>query len=68
MFENYHINRLNIRIIIYALALSTIGVMLIYSATNRTTFYADYYKKQIMGIAIGIVCMLVMILINYKFI
>ena len=68
MFENYHINRLNIRIIIYALALSTIGVMLIYSATNRTTFYADYYKRQIMGIAIGIVCMLVMILINYKFI
>lgn len=68
MFENYHISRLNIRIIIYVLALSVIGVLLIYSATNQSTYYANYYQRQIMGIGIGIALMIVTSLINYKFI
>lgn len=68
MFENYHLKNLNIRIILYVLALSIMGVLLIYSATNKSTFYAGYYKRQIFGICVGLTAMLVMALISYKLI
>ncbi len=66
MFENYHLKNLNIRIILYVLTLSILGVLLIYSATNKSTFYANYYKRQIFGICVGVAAMLVMTLISYK--
>lgn len=66
MFENYHLKNLNIRIIIYVLLLSVMGVLLIYSATNKSSYYADYYKRQIFGICVGIAAMLVMTLVSYK--
>lgn len=68
MFENYHLKNLNIRIILYVLALSVMGVLLIYSATNQSSFYAGYYKRQIFGICVGVAAMIVMTLISYKFI
>jgi rod shape determining protein RodA len=66
MFENYHLKNLNIRIVLYVVALSVIGVLLIYSATNQSSFYADYYKRQIFGICVGVVAMLVMTVVSYK--
>ena len=68
MFENYHLKNLNIRIIIYVLILSVIGVLLIYSATNQSTYYANYYKRQIFGICVGFALMIILALVNYKFI
>ncbi|MCR5743628.1 MAG: FtsW/RodA/SpoVE family cell cycle protein [Lachnospiraceae bacterium] len=68
MFENYHLKNFNFRIIIYVLVLSVIGVLLIYSATNQSTYYGNYYKRQIFGIAVGFVAMMVMALISYKFV
>lgn len=68
MFENYHLKNLNIRIILYVLVLSVMGVLLIYSATNKSSYYAGYYKRQIFGICVGIAVMLVMTLISYKLI
>lgn len=68
MFENYHLKNLNIRIILYVLTLSVMGVLLIYSATNKSSFYAGYYKRQIFGICVGMAAMLVMTLISYKLI
>ena len=68
MFENYHLKNLNFRIIIYVLIISTIGVLLIYSATNNSSFYGGYYKRQIFGICVGFFCMLVLTLVSYKFI
>lgn len=68
MFENYHLKNLNIRIVIYVLILSVMGVLLIYSATNQSTYYANYYRRQIFGICVGFVLMVVLALINYKFI
>ncbi len=66
MFEKYHLKNLNIRIILYVLVLSVIGVLLIYSATHDSTYYADYYKRQIFGICVGIVMMIIMMLLSYK--
>ena len=68
MFEDYKLKYYNFRIIIYILALSVIGVLLIYSATNSSSYYEGYYKRQIFGIAVGCVAMIVMSLISYKFI
>ena len=60
MFEDYKLKYYNFRIIIYILALSVIGVLLIYSATNSSSYYEGYYKRQIFGIAVGCVAMIVM--------
>jgi rod shape determining protein RodA len=68
MFENYRLKNLNIRIILYVITLSILGVLLIYSATNQSTYYADYYKRQIFGICIGLIAMVVMMLVSYKLI
>ena len=59
---DYNFRRYNIRIVLYMLALSAIGIMAIWSATNQST---SAVRKQIMGIGIGLFLALVLSLIDY---
>ena len=63
--KNYQFRHFNFRLLLYVIILTTIGVLTIGSATDP----ADGYQgKQIMGIIIGLVFMLVAVIISYKFI
>lgn len=55
---------LNFRLIIWLVALTSLGIVVIASATD----YGSDYKKQILGMAIGIAGMLVISMINYSWI
>ena len=48
---DYNFRRYNIRMVLYMVALSVIGILAIWSATNQSE---SAVKKQIMGIAIGL--------------
>lgn len=48
------------------LALSVIGIFMIYSATFRTEELADYWIRQSRFLAVGIVLMVVVALIDYR--
>ena len=59
MLKQYKLRDYKFRLIIWVVALSVIGIMLIGSAK------ADLQKRQLYGMALGIVCMLVLSLIDY---
>lgn len=63
MLFDYNFRRYNFRILLYMLALSGIGVVAIWSATNQDR---DMVGKQIFGIALGLLFALVLSLINYN--
>ncbi len=65
MLFDYHFRRYNFRVILYMLALSVIGLMAIWSATNQNQ---DMLNKQIMGIGLGLLIALVLSVIDYHFI
>lgn len=60
---DYNFRRYNIRILLYMLLLSGIGIMAIWSATNQDRAMAG---KQVMGICIGLFLAVVLSLINYS--
>lgn len=62
--KNYQWNHLNIRLVIFVIGLSILGLNVIASATEETTFES----KQLMGIIIGVIAMFVIALIDYHFI
>lgn len=62
LFENYNFRKYNIRVLLYMLLLSGIGLMAIWSATNQDR---GTLNKQIMGIAVGLVIALILSLIDY---
>lgn len=64
MFNKYKFRKYNFRIIIYAMFLSLIGVLLI----NSATFDEKMVKRQIFGLIVGFVFMLLASLISYKII
>jgi rod shape determining protein RodA len=59
---DYNFRRYNIRMVLYMVALSVIGILAIWSATNQSE---SAVKKQIMGIAIGLFLAAVLSLIDY---
>lgn len=59
---DYNFRRYNFRMVLYMLALSGIGIMAIWSATNQST---SAVRKQIMGIAIGLFLAVALSLIDY---
>lgn len=65
-FEEYKLRYFNFRLILYVLALCSAGVVFIKSATMNEGSGA--VNKQLMGIAIGLVLMLVISLIDYHFV
>ncbi len=63
MLFDYNFRRYNFRILLYMLALSGIGVVAIWSATNQDR---GMVGKQIFGIAVGLLFALVLSLIDYS--
>lgn len=59
---DYNFKRYNFRIILYMLILCFIGILAVWSATNQNQ---SMIGKQFMGIAVGLVLMLVLSLIDY---
>lgn len=62
-FKKYRLNHYNFKLILYVLALSVIGILVIYSATmdsDQTTF-----QKQVMGVAVGFFCMIFLSIVDY---
>lgn len=64
MIKRYHIRNLNVRLLVYVIALTILGINVISSATDSSTFEI----KQIGGLLIGLVMMVVLALISYNYI
>ena len=66
----YKLRNYNFLLVIYSLALSIIGLFMVYSATSDIVLNGGLtiYAKQLLGIVIGIFCMIVISLIDYKII
>ncbi|MCI8515813.1 MAG: rod shape-determining protein RodA [Hungatella sp.] len=62
MLFDYNFKRYNLRIVLYMLALSVIGILAIWSATNQSR---SAVNKQIMGIAVGLALAVALSLIDY---
>lgn len=62
MLFDYNFKRYNVRVILYMLALSFIGILAIWSATNQDK---AMIAKQIMGIMVGLVFTIGLSLIDY---
>ena len=63
MFRNYKFRYINIRLIIYCVLITVIGVLVIGSAGGE-----DYKNKQIIGMIVGVIIMTVVALIKLKLI
>lgn len=62
--KTYQLKYFNFRLLVWLIAINILGVNVIASATTSTT----YEKKQILGLAVGSIIMLVIALIDYNFI
>ena len=60
--QNLHLSNLNFKIIIYALILSIIGIFMVHSATQNeaVTGMLTTTQKQIFGMVIGLVLMMIL--------
>lgn len=65
-FKNYKLRHFDFKIILYILILSVIGILVISSATMNSA--EDTSNKQIMGVGLGLICMLLVALIDYHWI
>jgi rod shape determining protein RodA len=65
-FRNYKFRYFNIRLFIYIAILSVMGILIIQSATMNSG--ENTASKQIMGVAIGAFCMLLLSVVDYHWI
>ncbi len=65
-FKEYHFRYYNIRLILFVLALSAVGIVFVKSATIATG--TGSYYKQIFGVAVGLFCMFFVSLVDYHWI
>ena len=65
--QSLHLSNLNFKIIIYALILSIIGIFMVHSATQNeaVTGMLTTTQKQILGMVIGLVLMMILTCIDY---
>lgn len=65
--QTLHLSNLNFKIIIYALVLSIIGIFMVHSATQNEAVTGMFTttQKQILGMIIGIVLMVILTCIDY---
>ena len=65
--QTLHLRNLNFKIIIYALILSIIGIFMVHSATQNEAVTGMFTttQKQILGMAIGLVLMVILTCIDY---
>ena len=65
--QTLHLSNLNFKIILYALILSIIGIFMVHSATQNEAVTGMFTttQKQILGMIIGIVLMVILTCIDY---
>ena len=63
MFDNYKLRNYDFRLLFYVLALNTIGILIISSATNGNM---SYVSKQLLGMMLGIGAMVILSVIPYR--
>lgn len=65
--QTLHLSNLNFKIIIYALILSIIGIFMVHSATQNEAVTGMFTttQKQILGMVIGLVLMVILTCIDY---
>lgn len=63
-FKNYQFRHFNVRLIIWVIGLTVLGINVISSATESSV----YEKKQILGLIMGICVMIIFALVSYKFV
>ncbi|MGN0382642.1 MAG: FtsW/RodA/SpoVE family cell cycle protein [Eubacterium sp.] len=63
--KRYQYKHIDFRLVVYLLSLSILGIMVIGSASASAD---GYQQKQILGLIIGIIVMITISLIDYKFI
>ena len=65
--QTLHLSNLNFKIIIYALILSIIGIFMVHSATQNEAVTGMFTttQKQILGMVIGLVLMMILTCIDY---
>lgn len=65
--QTLHLSNINFKIIIYALILSIIGIFMVHSATQNeaVTGMITTTQKQILGMVIGLVLMMILTCIDY---
>ncbi|MBC7960714.1 MAG: rod shape-determining protein RodA [Vallitaleaceae bacterium] len=69
MFREYDFKRYDVFLIVLVIALVSIGVVAIKSATTSAIDETDlFYKKQIIGFIVGFFIMIIISLIDYRFI
>ena len=62
MFRNYRLKNFNLPLVICIFAISILGILVIGSANS------DYQNKQIIGMLIGVIVMVIVALIDYDFV
>ncbi|MCR4673899.1 MAG: rod shape-determining protein RodA [Lachnospiraceae bacterium] len=62
MFRNYRFKNFNLPLVLCVFAITIIGILVIGSANS------DYQNKQILGMLIGVIVMVVVALIDYDFV
>lgn len=62
--KNYQYRHLNIRLIIWVVCLTVLGINVIASATQSDSFE----KRQVVGMILGIIVMLIMGILSYRFV
>lgn len=65
--QTLHLSNLNFKIIIYALILSIIGIFMVHSATQNEVVTGMFTttQKQILGMTIGLILMVILTCIDY---
>lgn len=66
-FQKYKFRHFNFKLLLYIIFLSIMGILIIRSAT-LSTGEESTYTKQIMGVVIGMTAMLIVSLIDYRWI
>jgi len=61
--KNYNYRHLNVRLIIWIFSITVLGILIIASATESTS----YEKKQVLGLALGIIVMICAMMVSYRF-
>ncbi len=65
-FKNYRLRHFNFKMVLYILILSVIGILVITSATMNSD--GDTTSKQMMGVCVGVICMVILSLVDYHWI
>ncbi len=66
--QNYHLRNFNFKLVLYVVALSIIGILMVNSATKNEveTGFLTTTVKQVIGVIGGIVIMLIVASTNYR--